>query len=73
MFPSILKTATYQTNKEKKDLKAPTQGSSTDNVPVPHRGHGHHQEVDTVPVGQRLSVSEVRRISRIFKLKCIIC
>ena len=51
MFPSILKTATYQTNKEEKDLKAPAQGSSTDYVPVAHCGHGHHQEVDTVPVG----------------------
>ena len=52
-------------------MKAPAQGSPTDNVPVPHSGHGHHQEVDTVPVGQALTVREVRRISRIFKLKCL--
>ena len=65
-------TAAYQSDKEKQDLKAPTQGSNAVDVPVAHRGHGHHQEVNTVPVGQRLSVSEVRRISRIFKLKCII-
>ena len=50
-------------------MKAPTQGSNAVDVPVAHRGHGHHQEVDTVPVGQALSVCEVRRISRIFKLK----
>ena len=67
----VLKTSTYQSHKKKKYLKAPAQGSPTDNVPVPHSGHGHHQEVDTVPVGQALTIREVRRISRIFKLKCL--
>ena len=34
-----------------------------------HSGHGDHQEVDTVPVAQTLTVGEVRRVSGIFKLK----
>ena len=59
---------TYQSNQEKKDLKAPAQGGVAGDVPVSHGGHGHHQEVHTVPVGQALAVVEVRRITRIFKL-----
>ena len=35
----------------------------------PHSGHGDHQEVDTVPVAQTLTVGEVGRVSGIFKLK----
>ena len=50
-------------------MKSPAQGGDTGNVPVPHRGHGHHQEVDTVPVGQALAVQEVGRVTRVLELK----
>ena len=34
-----------------------------------HSGHGDHQEVDAVPVAQALAVSEMGRVSGVFKLK----
>ena len=32
-------------------LKSLSQRSDAEDVTITHRGHGHHQEVDTVPVG----------------------
>ena len=40
-------------------------------IVLTHSGHGDHQEVDTVPVTQTLTVGEVGRVSGIFKLKLI--
>ena len=28
-----------------------------------HSGHGDHEKIDTVPIGEILTVSEVRRVS----------
>ena len=40
-------------------------------IVLTHSGHGDHEEIDTVPVAQTLTVGEVGRVSRIFKLKII--
>ena len=61
--------STYQTNKKEKDLKAPTESCYADDVTVADRGHGDHEEVDTVPIGKTLTVQKVRRISRVLKLQ----
>ena len=31
-------------------------------------GHGDHEEVDAVPVGQALAVGEARRVAGVFQL-----
>ena len=50
-------------------LETLSQRRDAEDVTVTHSGHGDHQEVDTVPVAQTLTVGEVRRVSGIFKLK----
>ena len=50
-------------------LESPAAGGDADHVPVAHRGHGDHEEVDTVPVGEALAVLKVRRVPGIFQLK----
>ena len=50
-------------------LESPAAGGDADHVPVAHRGHGDHEEVDTVPVGEALAVLEVGRVTRVLKLK----
>ena len=64
---------TYQSHEKEEDLKAPAKGGDTGNVPVAHGGHGHHQEVDTVPVGQVLAIQKVGRVPRVLELKCLFC
>ena len=34
-----------------------------------HGGHGHHHEVDAVPVAQMMHVGEVRRVSSVLQLE----
>ena len=41
---------THQADEKEENLEAPTGGGDTDNVPVTDGGHGHHEEVDAVPV-----------------------
>ena len=45
---------TYQADQEEENLESTTSSSDADDVPVPHRRHGHHQEIDAIPVGERL-------------------
>ena len=49
-------------------MEAAAAGGDTDHVPVAHRGHGDHEEVDAVPVGQALAVGEARRVARVLQL-----
>ena len=60
--------STHQADKEEEDLEAAAAGGDTDHVPVAHRGHGDHEEVDAVPVGQALAVGEARRVAGVFQL-----
>ena len=50
-------------------LESPAAGCDADHVPVAHRGHGDHEEVDGIPVGEGLGTGELGKISRIFQLK----
>ena len=45
---------TYESDEEEHDLEAPAERGDTRNVAVPHGRHGHHEEVDAVPVRERL-------------------
>ena len=45
---------THQADEKEENLEAPTGGGDADNVPVTDGGHGHHEEVDAVPVRERL-------------------
>ena len=56
-----------EADSEEQDLEASAQCGLAVDVSVAHSGHGHHQEVDTVPVGQTLPVVKVRRIAGVFK------
>ena len=60
---------TYKSNEKEKYLESPADGGDTANVSIADCGHGDHQEVDTVPVTQFLTVVKVRRVARILKLK----
>ena len=60
--------STHQADKEEEDLEAATKSGDAGDVAVSHRGHGDHEEVDAVPVGQALTVGEVRGISRVLQL-----
>ena len=59
---------THQSDEEEEDLEAPAERGHAGDVSVTHRGHGHHQEVHAVPVGQALAVLEVRRVAGILQL-----
>jgi len=63
------KYKTHQADEEEEDLETAAHAGDAGNVAVPHRGHCHHQEVDTVPVGEALAVVEVGRIARVFQLQ----
>ena len=60
---------THQANKEEEDLEAPAECCDTDHVTVADSGHGDHEEVDAVPVGEALAVVEVGRVARVLQLK----
>ena len=61
----LFKNGYLQSHEKEED---PAKGGDTGNVPVAHGGHGHHQEVDRVPVGQVLAVQKVGRVSGVLKL-----
>ena len=44
-------------------MEASAAGGDADHVPVADGGHGDHQEVDAVPVGQSLAVVKVGGVS----------
>ena len=48
-------------------LECAAKGGHAVDVSVPDSRHGHHQKVDTVPVGEDLPVVKVRRVSRVFQ------
>ena len=60
---------THQADEEEEDLEAPAERGHAGDVSVTHRGHGHHQEVHAVPVGQALAVLEVRRVALVLQLR----
>ena len=37
-------------------------------VAVPHRGHGHHEEIDTLPITQVMHIGKVGKVARVLKL-----
>ena len=48
-------------------LERPAQGGHAIDVSVADGGHCHHQKVDTVPVGEDLSVVKVWRVTRVLQ------
>ena len=48
-------------------LECATKGGHAVDVSVADGGHGHHQKVDTVPVGEDLPVVKVWRVTRVFQ------
>ena len=49
-------------------MKDPADLSEAGDVTVAHSGHRHHEEVDRVPVSDRLRVREVRQVTGVLKL-----
>ena len=45
---------TYESDEEEHDLEAPAQRGDARDVTVTDGRHGHHEEVDAVPVRERL-------------------
>ncbi len=62
------KKITYKSYKEEKYLKASAKRGDTINVTITDRAHCYHQEINTVPIAQFLTIVKVRRISRILQL-----
>ncbi len=60
---------TYESDEEKHDLEAPSDGGDAGNVSVADRRHGDHEEVDALPVGELLAVVEVRRVAGVLQLR----
>ena len=48
-------------------LERTAQGGHAIDVSVADGGHGHHQEVDAVPVGEDLPVVKVRWVTGVFQ------
>ena len=59
---------TYESDEEEHDLEAPAERGHAGNVAVPDGRHGHHEEVDALPVRQLLAVQEVGRVARVLQL-----
>ena len=59
----------YQSNSQEHELEHTANLRATGDVTVAHSWHGHHQEIDCVPVSDGDWVGKVRKVSRIFKLK----
>ena len=66
---SIITDSTHQPDEEKEDLESPAKRCDTGDVTVAHGGHRHHEEVNTVPVGEILAVLEVGRVSGVLQLQ----
>ena len=49
-------------------MEAPAERGHAGNVAVPDGRHGHHEEVDALPVRQLLAVQEVGRVARVLQL-----
>ena len=59
---------TYESDEEEHDLEAPAQRGDARDVTVTDGRHGHHEEVDALPVRQLLAVQEVGRVARVLQL-----
>ena len=59
----------YQSHSEEHDLKDPPDVGGADDVAVPHRRHGHHEEIDTLPITQVMHIGKVWKVARVLKLK----
>ena len=59
---------TYESDEEEHDLEAPAERGHAGNVAVPDGRHGHHEEVDALPVRQLLAVEEVGWVARVLQL-----
>ena len=68
-FSSSVAGPTYQPNQEEEDLKAAAESCDADDVPVADSGHGDHEEIYAVPVGETLAIGEVWRVPGILQLK----
>ena len=69
-FSSSVQTvlSTHQADQQEENLEASAESGDTDHVPISHRGHGDHQEVDAVPVGKALAVGETWWVARVLQL-----
>ena len=59
----------YQSHSKEHDLKDPPDVGGADDVAVPHRRHGHHEEIDTLPITQVMHIGKVGEVARVLKLK----
>ena len=66
---NLVEQLAYQSHQKEKNLKAPSKSSDTGNVSIANSGHGDHEEVDTVPVGEALAVHKVGRVTRVLQLR----
>ena len=58
----------YQSHSEEHDLKDSPNVGGADDVAVPHRRHGHHEEIDTLPITQVMHIGKVGEVARVLKL-----
>ena len=71
--PSISKwevacSSPYQSHSEEHDLEDPPDVGGADDVAVPNRRHGHHEEIDTLPITQVMHIGKVWKVARVLKL-----
>lgn len=60
----------YQTTKDEEDHKQAAQGGFSIYVSIANSGHGHHEQVDTFPVGEGLGILKVfPRVPRVLHLE----
>ena len=59
---------TYQTHAKEEDLEHPAHVCGADNVAVADGGHGHHKEINTLPVAELVNPAEVGRVAGVFQL-----
>ena len=62
---------TYNADTDEDGDKKPSQHGGDLDITIPHRWHGNHEEVQTLPVSFAISIAKVEKyITRVLQLKC---
>ena len=59
---------TYESDEEEHDLEAPAERGHAGNVAVPDGRHGHHEEVDALPVAHVVNLGKVGEVASVLQL-----
>ena len=56
---NIVRKHFYQSPEDEEDHEETPESGFCINIPVTNSGHGHHEQIDTFPVGKSLVVLEI--------------